>query len=56
MSLGETTMLLSAALDGSVYPIAAQRRWKQTRGNVLYLRTIVEPEVADGRIVQQHGY
>jgi DNA-binding CsgD family transcriptional regulator/tetratricopeptide (TPR) repeat protein len=56
LSLDETTTLLSASLDGSVDPDAAQRLWKLTRGNVLYLRNIVEQEVADGRIVQQHGY
>ena len=33
-----------------------QRLWKLTRGNVLYLRNIVEQEVADGRIVQENGY
>src|SRR5215211_871723 len=55
LSLEETTMLLSATLDGSVDPDAAQRLWKLTRGNVLYLRTMVEQEVADGRLVRQHG-
>ena len=49
LSLDETTALLSATLDGSVDPDAAQRLWKLTRGNVLYLRNIVEQEVADGR-------
>jgi DNA-binding CsgD family transcriptional regulator len=56
LSLDETTTLLSEALEGSVDPDAAQRLWKLTRGNVLYLRNIVEQEVADGRIVQEHGY
>ena len=56
LSPDETTALLSATLDGSVDPDAAQRLWKLTRGNVLYLRNIVEQEVADGRLVQQHGY
>ncbi|MGO9033037.1 LuxR C-terminal-related transcriptional regulator [Mycobacterium sp.] len=56
LSLDETTTLLSATLDGPVDPGAAQRLWKLTRGNVLYLRNIVEQEVADGRIVQRHGY
>jgi DNA-binding CsgD family transcriptional regulator len=56
LSLEETTTLLSATLDGPVDPGAAQRLWKLTRGNVLYLRNIVEQEVADGRIVQRHGY
>jgi DNA-binding CsgD family transcriptional regulator len=56
LSLDETTTLLSATLDGPVDPGAAQRLWKLTRGNVLYLRNIVEQEVADGRIVQRHGF
>lgn len=56
LSLDETAVLLSAALDGPVDPAAAQRLWKLTRGNVLYLRNIVEQEVGDGRIVQQQGY
>ena len=56
LSLDETTTLLSATLGGSVDPAAAQRLWKLTRGNVLYLRNIVEQEVADGRVVKQHGY
>jgi DNA-binding CsgD family transcriptional regulator len=56
LSLDETTALLSATLEGAVDSDAAQRLWKLTRGNVLYLRNIVEQEVADGRIVQDHGY
>ncbi len=56
LSLDETAALLSATLDGPVDPAAAQRLWKLTRGNVLYLRNIVEQEVADGRIVQLRGY
>ena len=36
-------------------PGAAVRLWELTRGNVLYLRNIVEQEVADGRLVRQHG-
>ena len=34
---------------------AAERLWKLTRGNALYLRNIVEQEVADGRLVNEHG-
>jgi DNA-binding CsgD family transcriptional regulator len=56
LSLDETATLLSATLAGSVDSDAAQRLWELTRGNVLYLRNIVEQEVADGRIVQEHGY
>ena len=50
LSLDETTTLLSATLGGSVDPDAAQRLWTLTRGNVLYLRNIVEQEVAEGRL------
>jgi len=56
LSLDETTTLLSVTLGGSVDSVAAQRLWKLTRGNVLYLRNIVEQEVAGGRVVKQHGY
>src|SRR6201997_83067 len=56
LSLDETSTLLSATLAGPVDPAAAERLWKLTRGNVLYLRNIVEQEAADGRIVQRHGY
>ena len=56
LSLDETTTLLSATLGGSVDPDAAQRLWTLTRGNMLYLRNIVEQEVAEGRLEMQHGY
>jgi DNA-binding CsgD family transcriptional regulator len=56
LSREDTTELLSAALGGSVNPETASRLWKLTRGNVLYLRNIVEQEIASGRIAQQHGY
>nr|WP_170981150.1 LuxR C-terminal-related transcriptional regulator [Mycolicibacterium sp. CR10] len=52
----ETAVLLSATLAGSVDPDAAQRLWRLTRGNMLYLRNIVEQEIASGRIAQQHGF
>ncbi len=56
LSVEESNTLLSETLAGPVDPDAAQRLWKLTRGNVLYLRNIVEQEVADGRIVQRNGY
>ena len=56
LSLDETSTLLSATLGGSVDPHAAQRLWTLTRGNALYLRNIVEQEVADGRLVQRAGH
>jgi DNA-binding CsgD family transcriptional regulator len=51
----ETTTLLSATLGGSMDSHAAGRLWDMARGNVLYLRHIVEQEVADGRLMKLHG-
>jgi DNA-binding CsgD family transcriptional regulator len=56
LSPDETTSLLSVTLGGYVDPDAVQRLWALTRGNGLYLRNIVDQEVADGRLVQQRGY
>ena len=56
LSPDETTTLLSATLVGSVDPDAASRLWQLTRGNVLYLRHIVEQEVADGQLDKSIGY
>jgi DNA-binding CsgD family transcriptional regulator len=56
LSQDESTTLLSTALEGSVDPDAATRLWKLTRGNVLYLRNIVEQEETDGRLAQVHAY
>jgi hypothetical protein len=56
LSLDESTMLLAATLGGSVDPDAAQRLWALTRGNALYLRNVVEREVADGRLDMRDGY
>jgi DNA-binding CsgD family transcriptional regulator len=56
LSRDETAMLLSAVLGGSVDPDAVNRLWLLTRGNALYLRNILEQEVSDGRLAQQHGY
>src|SRR6476620_10750252 len=55
LSRDDTTTLVSATLGGSLDPAAAVRLWELTRGNVLYLRNIVEQEVAHGRLVRQHG-
>jgi DNA-binding CsgD family transcriptional regulator len=56
LSRDETTALVSATLGGPVDPEAADNLWRLTRGNVLYLRNIVEQEVADGRLMQQRGF
>ena len=42
-------------MAGSLDPEAASRLWQLTRGNVLYLRHIVEQEVADGRLDKPYG-
>jgi DNA-binding CsgD family transcriptional regulator len=56
LSEAETTALVSAVLGGPVDPQAAERLWTLTRGNPLYLRNIVEQEVADGRLAMQGDY
>jgi DNA-binding CsgD family transcriptional regulator len=56
LSADDVSALLAATLGGPVDPDAATRLWKLTRGNALYLRNIVEQEIADGRIQQQNGY
>lgn len=51
LSATDTAALLTASLAGEVDSEAAQRLWEITAGNPLYLRTIVEHELADGRLV-----
>ncbi|WP_046320776.1 AAA family ATPase, partial [Mycobacterium sp. UM_Kg1] len=53
LSSDEVVALLAATLGGPVESEAAQRLWKLTLGNALYLRNIVESELAAGRIVRQ---
>lgn len=47
--------LMSLAVEGPVDSVAAQRLWTLTAGNPLYLRLIVEQEVADGRLACNDG-
>jgi len=56
ISRDETASLLSATLGGPVDADATRRLWNLTRGNVLYLRNIVEQEVADGRLAERQGF
>jgi DNA-binding CsgD family transcriptional regulator len=56
LSESDITGLISAALGGPLDPQAAERLWTLTRGNPLYLRNIVEQEVADERLTMQDGY
>jgi DNA-binding CsgD family transcriptional regulator len=56
LSRDETLTLVSATLGGPLDLDAQTRLWQLTRGNVLYLRNIVEQEVGDGRLTQLHGF
>jgi DNA-binding CsgD family transcriptional regulator len=47
--------LLSRALDGPVDSDCAQRMWKFTGGNVLYLRHLVDQERTAKRLVNREG-
>ena len=55
LATSDIESLLSATLGGPVDPEVPRRLWELTRGNPLYLRNIVEREVADGRLAQQYG-
>lgn len=55
LSRDETTSLLTAALGPQVDHVVAQTLWTLTHGNVLYLRNIVEHEIAGGRLTQQQA-
>jgi DNA-binding CsgD family transcriptional regulator len=55
LSREEVARLVSNALGGRLVRDAVERLWRLTRGNVLYLRNIVEHEVACGRLAQQGG-
>jgi DNA-binding CsgD family transcriptional regulator len=54
LPLDDASELLSVTLGGLVDVRAAHGLWELTRGNVLYLRHVVEQEVADGRLQMQH--
>jgi DNA-binding NarL/FixJ family response regulator len=55
LSPDETTTLVEAALGGPVDSVAARRLWSITRGNVLYLRQLVDGELEAGRLHQAAG-
>jgi DNA-binding CsgD family transcriptional regulator len=55
LSRDETNALVSATLGGPLDPDAARRLWELTRGNVLYLRNIVDQEVVHDRLAMQNG-
>jgi DNA-binding CsgD family transcriptional regulator len=53
LSQGESDILLESALGGPVSTACAERMWRLTRGNVLFLRQLVNQEVQAGRLVSQ---
>lgn len=55
LSQKESTALVCAALGGPLDPSDMRRLWKLTRGNVLYLRNVVEQELSGGRFTELGG-
>jgi predicted ATPase len=55
LSQNETTALVEARLGGPADSVAAHRLWSITRGNVLYLRQLVDGELESGRLHQVAG-
>lgn len=55
LSREEVASVVSDFLGGRLGPDVVERLWLLTRGNVLYLRNIVEHEVAGGRLAQRDG-
>jgi len=51
----DCSTLLESALDGSVDPVSERRLWSLTRGNVSFLRRIVEQEMCAGRLHRTDG-
>lgn len=51
----ECVTLLQSVLGGPVDPVSERRMWRLTRGNVRFLRHIVEEEVERGRLRCQDG-
>ncbi len=52
LSLDESTLLIEHTLDGPVHSQCARRLWHYTRGNVLYLRHLIDSEVDAGRLAR----
>ncbi|MGE2832917.1 LuxR C-terminal-related transcriptional regulator [Mycobacterium sp. SMC-4] len=50
-----TASLITRTLHSTTDYVAVQRLWEMTRGNPLYLRNIVDQEVADGRLCLRDG-
>jgi len=55
LSRCESDVLLESGLDGPVDAECARRMWEFTRGNVLYLRHLVDQERTAGRLAASEG-
>src|SRR5690242_3513001 len=55
LSRNESDTLLQTVLDGPVSTDCADRMWALSRGNVLFLHHLVEPERESGRLVRLDG-
>jgi len=55
LSHGESDALLHSALDGPVSAACAERMWRLTRGNVLFLHQLVNQEMQARRLVPHDG-
>lgn len=55
LSCRQTAALVETRLGGPVDDAAAQRLWSITRGNVLYLRQLVDHELASDRLRESAG-
>jgi DNA-binding NarL/FixJ family response regulator len=55
LSLSEITGLVEYVVDGPVDSFSAQRLWRYTQGNALYLRHLLDNEVSAGRMTQRSG-
>ena len=51
----QSEKLLTVVLGGRLEHDLSDRMWTLTRGNVLYLRHVLDRELADGRILQHSG-
>ena len=55
LSRGESDILLQSALGGPVGAECADRMWRLTRGNVLFLHQLVNQEEQAGRLISRNG-
>ena len=55
LSRRESDILLQSALGGPVSTACAERMWRLTRGNVLFLHQLVNQEMQAGRLISRDG-